>query len=206
VSVEEMRAEGITLLGGDTVVVRDLDFHARAGQVIGVTGPSGAGKTTVLYALGGLIPTAGGRLLVDGRSVVPWRDASVGLILQNLCLVPLLSAQETVALPLQATGTPRSEVADRSLAALAALGLDEHAAQLVGDLSGGQRQRVAVARALASRNDVVLADEPTSALDEHWRGVVLDLLVAEARRGAVVVLASSDPEVTSICDEVVSLR
>jgi putative ABC transport system ATP-binding protein len=206
VSVEEMRAEGITLLGGDTVVVRDLDLLARAGQVIGVTGPSGSGKTTVLYALGGLIPTAGGRLLVDGRSVVPWRDASLGLILQNLCLVPLLSAQETVALPLQASGTPRAEVAERSLAALAALGLDEHAAQLVGDLSGGQRQRVAVARALASRHDVVLADEPSSALDEHWRGVVLELLVNEARRGAVVVVASSDPEVTSICDEIVTLR
>ncbi len=201
-----MRAEGITLLGGEAVVVRDLDLLARAGQVIGVTGPSGSGKTTVLYALGGLIPTAAGRLLVDGRSVVPWRDESLGLILQNLCLVPLLSAQETVALPLQASRTPRGEVAERSLAALAALGLDEHAAQLVGDLSGGQRQRVAVARALASQHDVVLADEPTSALDEHWRGVVLELLVNEARRGAVVVVASSDPEVTSICDEIVTLR
>jgi putative ABC transport system ATP-binding protein len=206
VSVEEMRAEGITLLGGETVVVRDLDLHARAGQVIGVTGPSGSGKTTVLYALGGLIPTAGGRLLVDGRSVVPWRDASVGLILQNLCLVPLLSAHETVALPLQASGTPRTEVAQRALAALEALGLADHTAQLVGDLSGGQRQRVAVARTLASRNDVVLADEPTSALDPHWRRVVLDLLMKEANRGAIVVVASSDAEVTSICDEIVSLR
>jgi putative ABC transport system ATP-binding protein len=138
--------------------------------------------------------------------VVPWRDASLGLILQNLCLVPLLSAQETVALPLQATGTPRAEVAARSLAALEALGLADHAAQLVGDLSGGQRQRVAVARVLASRHDVVLADEPTSALDPHWRGVVLDLLASEAKRGAIVVVASSDPEVTSICDHVVNLR
>jgi putative ABC transport system ATP-binding protein len=206
VRVEELRAEGITLLGGETVVVRDLDLHARAGQVVGVTGPSGSGKTTVLYALCGLIPTAGGRLLVDGRSVVPWRDASVGLILQNLCLVSLLSAQETVALPLQAGGTPRTEVAERSLAALDAMGLAEHAAQLVGDLSGGQRQRVAVARALAGHNDVVLADEPTSALDEHWRDVVLALLVREAARGAVVVVASSDAEVTSICDEIVTLR
>jgi putative ABC transport system ATP-binding protein len=206
VSVEEMRAQRITLLGGETVLVRDLDLHARAGQVVGITGRSGSGKTTLLYALGGLIPTASGRLLLDGRSVVPWRDASLGLILQNLCLVPLLSAQETVALPLQATGTPRAEVAARSLAALEALGLADHAAQLVGDLSGGQRQRVAVARALASRHDVVLADEPTSALDPHWRGVVLDLLASEAKRGAIVVVASSDPEVTSICDHVVNLR
>lgn len=96
-------------------------------------------------------------------------------------------------------------MAERSSAALDALGLGEHTAQLVGELSGGQRQRVAVARALASRPEVVLADEPTSALDAHWRGVVLDHLRAEARRGAVVVVASSDLEVTSMCDQVIRL-
>jgi putative ABC transport system ATP-binding protein len=129
----------------------------------------------------------------------------MGLIFQNLCLVPTLSAEETVALPLQARGISRSEVSERALGALEALGLGDHQAQLVRHLSGGQRQRVAVARALAGNPDVILADEPTSALDPHWCQVVLDLLVAEAGRGAAVVLASSDDEVTDICDVLVTL-
>jgi putative ABC transport system ATP-binding protein len=204
-SVGEIRAEGLSLVGDQTLLVTDLDLHARAGEMLGISGPSGSGKTTLLYAIGGLLPLERGRLLVDGRQLVLWKDGAAALIFQNLCLVPLLSAQETVGLPLQARGVPRAEVAARSGAVLSALGLGEHTAQLVGELSGGQRQRVAVARALASRPDVILADEPTSALDDHWRGVVLDLLKAEARRGAVVVAASSDLEVTSVCDEVISL-
>jgi putative ABC transport system ATP-binding protein len=204
-SITEMTAEGLTVKSGGATVIRDFDLRAKGGTILGLTGPSASGKTTLLLALGGLAPAASGRLLLDGRPVVLWRDASVGLILQNLALVPLLSAQETVALPLQAKGVPRAEIAARSSAALGTLGLADHTAQLVGRLSGGQRQRVAIARALAAAPDVILADEPTSALDEHWRQVVLDLLLAEARRGALVILASTDPEVTTVCDELITL-
>lgn len=200
-----MRAEGLTVVAGDAVLVRDLELHIRGGHITGIAGPSGSGKTTLLYALGGLMPAAEGRLLIDGQPATPWREVAMGLIFQNLCLVPTLSAEETVALPLQARGISRSEVSERALGALEALGLGDHQAQLVRHLSGGQRQRVAVARALAGNPDVILADEPTSALDPHWRQVVLDLLVAEAGRGAAVVLASSDDEVTDICDVLVTL-
>jgi putative ABC transport system ATP-binding protein len=205
VSVGELKAEALSIGDETTVFVENLDLQVRAGQMLGVGGPSGSGKTTLLYAIGGLLPAAGGRMLVDGSPVVLWRDTSVGIVFQNLCLVPLLSAQETVALPLQAKGISKREVAERSVAGLTVLGLGEHTAQLVGELSGGQRQRVAVARALATQPDVILADEPTSALDPHWRQVVLELLIAEARRGAVVVVASSDAEVTSVCDALITL-
>jgi putative ABC transport system ATP-binding protein len=204
-SVGVITAEGLSLEGGDHTLIRDLDLHARAGKVLGLTGPSGAGKTTLLYALGGLTPPTAGHVLVDGRRVALWRDAAVAIIFQNLGLVPVLTAQETVALPLQTRDLTKAEIAERSRSALATLGLADHAAQLVGDLSGGQRQRVAVARALAWRRDVVLADEPTAALDAHWRQVVLDLLLAEAARGSIVIVASSDPVVTVICDDVVAL-
>src|ERR1700727_2495861 len=130
-SVSELTAEGLSVLGGEDVLIRDLDLSVRAGQITGVTGASGSGKTSLLYAIGGLIPAACGRLLVDGEPIVLWRDASAGLIFQNLCLVALLSAQETVALPMQATGVPRSEIELRSVAALQALGLGDHTHQLV---------------------------------------------------------------------------
>src|SRR5579863_1954020 len=120
-SIGEIRAEGLAVENDRTLVVQGLELQARAGEILGVTGPSGSGKTTLIYALGGLVPTARGRLLVDGRPLVLWRDASVGLIFQNLCLIPVLSAQETVALPLQALGWPRAEVAQRSASALADL-------------------------------------------------------------------------------------
>jgi putative ABC transport system ATP-binding protein len=204
-SVGEIAGEALSIRDDTTVLIEDLDLRVRSGEILGVSGPSGSGKTTLLYAIGGLVPAAGGRMLVDGAPVVLWKDVSVGLVFQNLCLVPLLSAEETVALPLQAEGMPKTEVAERSSAALSGLGLGEHTAQLVGELSGGQRQRVAVARALATRPDVILADEPTSALDPHWRQVVLELLIAEARRGAVVVVVSTDPVLTSACDAVIEL-
>ncbi len=204
-SVAELTAEGITVALGETVLVGDLDFHARSGEVVGLAGESGSGKTALLYTLGGLLPATRGRVLMNGRPAVPWREASVGLILQNLCLIPMLSADETVSLPLQARGTPRSEVSELSRTALASLGLGDHGAQLVGNLSGGQRQRVAVARALVCEPELILADEPTSALDPHWRQVVIERIAAEAERGAIVLLASSDSEVTSICDRVLTL-
>jgi putative ABC transport system ATP-binding protein len=205
VSLAEITVQQLTIDGDDGSLIRDLDLRVDGGRMLGVTGRSGSGKTALLHALGGLLPAAGGQLLLDGRPAVLWRDTSLGLILQNLALVPVLSAQETVALPLQAKGFPKAEVEKRSTAALEVLGLGEHGAQLVGQLSGGQRQRVAVARALAASPDVILADEPTSALDEHWRQVVLDLLAAEARRGAVVIVASTDAAVMALCDEVVEL-
>ncbi len=204
-TVTELRAAGLVVGGGPPAVGDGVDLTVTGGEMVALTGSSGSGKTTLLYALAGLAPAAGGRLLVDGRPTVVWRDLAAGIVLQNLCLVPVLTALETVALPLQARGTGRREVTRRAAAALEELGLADHAAQPVGSLSGGQRQRVAVARALAGEPDVVLADEPTSALDPHWRGAVLGLLGTAARRGAVVVVASSDEEVVAACDRSVTL-
>lgn len=205
-SIQEIRGEQLAVAGGNSIILRDLNIRACAGEVLALSGPSATGKTSLLYALGGLAPVAAGRLLIDGRSAVPWREARFGVIFQNLCLVSMLSAEETVALPLQSEDVLKAEVARRTANALDQLGLADHAKQLVGTLSGGQRQRIAVARALAAEPDLILADEPTSALDEHWREVVLGQLVAHARRGAVVIVASGDGEVTAACDRVFSLE
>jgi putative ABC transport system ATP-binding protein len=204
-SVRELRAEAFTIRSGESVLVEGLSLAADAGQVVGVTGRSGVGKTSLVYALAGLIAPAAGRLLVDGRESVLWRDVALGLILQNLGVAPVLSAHETVGLPLQARGWSRAEVASVTRAELESLGLADHGGQLIDELSGGQRQRVAVARALAGAPDVILADEPTAALDPHWRAVVLSQLADHASRGAIVLIASSDGEVLKACDNVITL-
>ncbi len=205
-TISRLRGERLAVRGGDAVVLADLDLEVNGGELLGVEGPSASGKTSLLYALGGLSPLHAGELSLDDHaSVVPWRDVPTGIIFQNLCLVPMLTAAETVGLPLQSAGAERGEVSRRAHDALARLGLGDQASQLVATLSGGQRQRVAVARVLAAEPDLILADEPTSALDEHWGAVVLGELVAQARRGAAVVLASGDTAVTARCDRVVHL-
>ncbi len=138
--------------------------------------------------------------------MAPRDGAAVGLILQHHHLPQMLSAHEVVSLPLQARGLTRSEVAERSDRALVALGLGDQADQLIWELSGGQRQRVAVARALAGDPELILADEPVAGLDpESLTAVVLNRLLEAARAGAIVIIASSDPELIESCTRVVTL-
>jgi putative ABC transport system ATP-binding protein len=201
----DFTAESLTLNGAESVLVSDLSMTARAGEVVGITGPSGSGKTSLLLALGGLTDPDAGRLRLGDRPVRLWRDSAFALVLQNLHLLATLTAHEIVAVPLQARGLAATEVRRRADEALAAVGLADHTHQLIGELSGGQRQRVAVARALAPAADLILADEPTAALDPHWRSVVLDLFWEQARSGAIVIIASSDPELIARCNQVVTL-
>ena len=187
----------------DHDVVHDVDLHLEVGQVLAVTGASGAGKTTLLAALAGVLPASSGEVLRGGVRVRAGEESQlreVGLALQGVGLVAVLTAAENVELLLQARRVPRAEVGPRALEALTRVGLGELGDRPVEELSGGQQQRVAVARALAVRAPVVLADEPTSELDATTRDVVVRALREEADRGAVVVVATHDPDVTEQCD------
>jgi ABC-type lipoprotein export system ATPase subunit len=197
--------DSMTVRNADTVLVSDLSLSIGGGEVLAITGPSGTGKSSLIHVLAGLAAPSSGRVLHDGRPVAPNGDASLGLILQYHHLPAMLSAHEVVSLPLQARGVARSEVAERSDGMLVALGLGDQAHQLIGELSGGQRQRVAVARALAGDPELILADEPVAGLDSGFRTAVVDRLLDVARAGAIVVIASSDPELVASCTRVVTL-
>jgi putative ABC transport system ATP-binding protein len=195
-------------VGGRTIL-DGISVQASSGGVLAVRGPSGSGKSSLLTMLGGLIAPSGGTITLDGTPVTPSSDVAqrrrFGFILQGYGLVAALTARENVAVVLQAAGVPRAEVRSRVTAVLERVGLATVADHLVEDLSGGQQQRVAVARALVTGADVFLADEPTAELDADNRGLVVSLLIERARMGAVVVIASHDPDVVDACDHVLDL-
>jgi putative ABC transport system ATP-binding protein len=197
--------ESVTVSSADSVLVSDLSLSISSGEVVAVTGPSGAGKSSLIHVLAGLAAPDSGRVLHDERPATPHGDGAVGLILQHHHLPGMLTAHEVVSLPLQARGVEEAEVAERSDSILTALGMGNQAHQLIWELSGGQRQRVAVARALAGDPKLILADEPAAGLDPESRTAVVNRLLDAASAGAIVIIASSDPELVDKCTRVVSL-
>ena len=199
----QLTVDGLTMVYGRQLVLQDLSLVVEPGQLLAVTGPSGAGKTTLLWAMAGLLRPARGTVALGAQ---PLRDRAhavaerVVLIPQDNGLAAILTASENVQVALVASGMPAPEVRRRTAEALDTLGLSGQSEQLVEELSGGQQQRTAVARGLALHGDVLLADEVTSELDAQNRQLVLDLLRAEARRGAAVVFATHDPEAAAACD------
>lgn len=197
-----LRLAGVTVRYGATVAVDGADLEAYAGEFIAVTGHSGAGKSSLLWAIGGAVEAKG--VLTLGEETVRGRAQAAGLgielIPQGSALAVLLSALENITLPLLARGASPEQAARRARAALASVGLEESGGHLAEELSGGQQQRVAVARGLALRGRVLLADEPTSELDHDNRERVLALLRAEADRGAIVIMATHDPEAAAQAD------
>ncbi|NUT31637.1 MAG: ATP-binding cassette domain-containing protein [Hamadaea sp.] len=194
--------------GKDRPALRDVTAMAVPGRVLAVTGPSGAGKTTLLWAMAGLVRPQNGGVSLDGRPVGDRDQAVAGgvvLVPQENGLAAILTASENVQVALIANGTAPAEARRRTAEALDLVGLTGQADQLVEELSGGQQQRTAIARGLALRGNVLLADEVTSELDAANRQKVLDLLQAEARRGAAVVFATHDPQAAAACDGEVHL-
>ena len=198
---------GLSYSVGDRWILDGVSVAADSGRLLGINGPSGAGKSTLLSVLAGLVRPDAGTVELDGTAV---RDSvefrrRIGLVLQGYGLVSVLTARENVAITLQTRRERPRDIRRRTEDALHDLGIAEVAEHLVDELSGGQQQRVAVARAVVTQPDVLLADEPTAELDAENRARVMTLLEAAAARGAIVVVASHDPEVMERCAGVVTM-
>ena len=199
-----LRAAAVGVFGPQGPLLDGISLEAHPGRILAVTGSSGSGKTTLLSVLGGLVRPDQGDATYAGQPVGTRSGeprTGTAFVLQTYGLVPTLTAEENVAIALRARGVAPVDAITRSAVALERVGVGDLAERLVTELSGGQLQRVAVARALAVEPDVLLADEPTSELDEHNRNLVVAELRLEADRGAVVVLATHDPEVADLCDD-----
>ena len=184
-----------------------------AGQFLAIAGPSGSGKSTLLGLIAGLDQPTAGRIEVAGVDITGldedalarFRRDHVGYVFQSFHLLPTLTAQENVAVPLELTG--EAGAAARAATLLAEVGLAERAHHYPVQLSGGEQQRVAVARAMARRPALLLADEPTGNLDSATGKQIIELLVGMNRRlGATLVLVTHDTALAAHADRVVTLR
>ncbi|KAA8830297.1 ABC transporter ATP-binding protein [Bifidobacterium tissieri] len=198
---------------GGKKVIRNLSRSFEAGKVIAITGPSGAGKTTVLSLLSGLTSPTEGRILYRGKDLAKadryrYRSHDIGVIFQSFNLLPSLSVEENIILSMDASGKqftqPKHDIAIGLLAKVRLA--EEYAKERILHLSGGEQQRVAIARALSYDPDVIIADEPTGNLDLGTQDDIMAIFRELAHtEGKCVIIVTHSPDVASQSDEVFQL-
>jgi putative ABC transport system ATP-binding protein len=213
-----IRLRGVTKTyerGGEVLtVLNKLDLDIEKGGFYALMGPSGSGKTTLLNLIGGLDQCESGEIVVDGEDIAgmggadlaSWRSVHVGFVFQGFNLIPVLTAQENVELPLLLTGLSRSERRKHAEVALALVGLSDRRSHRPSQLSGGQEQRVAIARAIVTDPMLIMADEPTGDLDRKSAGEVLDLLTKlNESHGKTILMVTHDPAAANRAKKIVNM-
>jgi putative ABC transport system ATP-binding protein len=200
---------------GETPALRGANLSIREGEILAVMGPSGSGKSTLLYCLAGILTPQHGEVHFSGQRLDTLNDSersalrrdAFGFVFQFGQLVPELTAEENVALPLLLGGLRRNDALERAREWFARLGIEGLERRRSGELSGGQAQRVALARGLVARPKVLFADEPTGALDSLTGELVMELLVTAARQdGTTVVLVTHESRVAAYAGREVVVR
>jgi putative ABC transport system ATP-binding protein len=204
----------LTLSGnaGPVEILKGISLSIKRGETVGLVGPSGSGKSSLLMLMGGLERATGGRVLALGQdltlmdedALARFRRGNMGVVFQSFHLIPTMTALENVALPLELAGA--ADAFPRAQAELEAVGLAQRMHHYPSQMSGGEQQRVALARAAAPRPAILLADEPTGNLDGVNGQAIMDLLFGlRDRHGATLVLVTHAPELAARCDRVIRL-
>ncbi len=200
---------------GETPALRGANLSIREGEILAVMGPSGSGKSTLLHCLAGILTPKHGEIRFSGQRIdtlsenerSALRRNSFGFVFQFGQLVPELTAEENVALPLLLGGLRRNDALARAREWFERLGIEGLERRRSGELSGGQAQRVALARGLVAHPKILFADEPTGSLDSLTGELVMELLVAAARQdGTTVVLVTHEPRVAAYAGREVIVR
>ena len=205
---------GLTLRGnaGPVAILRGISLTVTPQETVGLIGPSGSGKSSLLMLMGGLERATAGKVTALGQDLgamdedglARFRRGRMGVVFQNFHLIPTMTALENVALPMEIAGT--ANAFDRAAEELLAVGLSHRAGHYPAQLSGGEQQRVALARAAAPRPAILLADEPTGNLDSANGAAIMDLLFSlRDRHGATLIMVTHAPELASRCDRIIRL-
>ena len=197
---------------GRVDILHDISLDVASGETLGLIGPSGSGKSSLLMLMGGLEQASSGKITALGQDLTTmnedqlalFRRDNMGVVFQSFHLIPTMTALENVATPLELAGA--QDAFDRAAAELEAVGLGARLDHYPTQMSGGEQQRVALARAAAPRPDILLADEPTGNLDGATGQAIMDLLFGlRDRHGATLVLVTHAPELADRCDRVIRL-
>ena len=194
-------------------VLTGLSLDVAPGEFVALMGPSGSGKSTLLNLIGGLDRPTRGSIVVAGRDIAAltdaeltrWRARHVGFVFQMYNLLPVLTAERNVELPLLLTDLPQAERRRRVNAALKLVGLEDRARHRPRELSGGQEQRVGIARAIVTNPTLLLCDEPTGDLDRRTGDEVLALLRALSGQGKTILMVTHDPRAAESASRLVHL-
>jgi putative ABC transport system ATP-binding protein len=210
-----IEARDIVKSFGPTPALRGASIRAKQGEILAVMGPSGSGKSTLLHCLAGILAPDRGEVWFRGQRLDTMREGQrselrrdrFGFVFQSGQLVPELTAEENVALPLLLSGTRRARALAEARKWFGRLGLDGLEHRRSGELSGGQAQRVALARGLVTEPDIIFADEPTGSLDSVSGEQVMNLLTSAAReQGATVIIVTHDARVAAYAAREVVVR
>ena len=198
---------------GRVEILHGITLDIARGETVGLVGPSGSGKSSLLMLMGGLEQATGGSVTALGHdltvmnedALARFRREHMGVVFQSFHLIPTMTALENVATPLELAG--HRDAFERAEAELAAVGLADRLHHYPSQMSGGEQQRVALARAAAPRPDILLADEPTGNLDETNGAAIMELLFGlRDRHGATLILVTHAPDLAARCDRVIRLR
>ena len=198
---------------GRVDILHDISLDVASGETLGLVGPSGSGKSSLLMLMGGLEQATSGTIMALGQTLTAmnedqlalFRRDNMGVVFQSFHLIPTMTALENVATPLELAGA--RDAFDRAAAELQAVGLSDRMDHYPSQMSGGEQQRVALARASAPRPRILLADEPTGNLDETNGQAIIDLLFdLRDRHGATLIMVTHSHELAQRCDRIVRLR
>lgn len=202
--------------GNNQVVVHNnFNLAIKSGEFVAIMGPSGLGKSTLLYLMGGLDKPTSGKVIIQGKNIAQlsesalttWRSENIGFVFQSHHLLPVLSAQANVELPLLLTPLTKKQRQQHAATALALVNMSDRAKHFPKELSGGQEQRVAIARAIVSDAKILLCDEPTGNLDRNTANEILALLAKLNKEfGKTIVMVSHDLKVSEYVSRVIDLE